>query len=212
MFKTALFLWDFQTGKAERYLPFALDGKFSPKGNTLAVITLDKQPLRADGSLLPLPVSEQTLGADTWLTLVRYPSREPLTSLPIKRFEKVEDEAALAFSPDGKFLAFLSPTGFGENSKVDLKLLETSRGKELLSTPALYNDIEDLRWSPKGDFLTFTDGDGNLTLLDTGKLKIMKVTRAGWRMNTVSWSFDGNYFSFYTKGPHGLGTYIFHVP
>lgn len=91
---------------------------------------------------------------------------------------------ALAFSPDGKYLAASGgdPGRFGE-----VQIWEVAKRKLKLSLPVTYDTVYGVRWSPDGKLISFGCSDNSLRAIDVETVKevLFQGGHADWVYETV---------------------------
>lgn len=123
--------------------------------DVMALRTVAEPQVAPDGVWVAYTVETVDLARDRWqsdLWMTRWDGRESvqLTHGP-------EDEYAPRWSPDGRWLAFLSERG-SEEGRVQLWLLDR-RGGEARAATSLPGSVEDYAWSPDGARVVLVAGD-----------------------------------------------------
>lgn len=126
---------------------------------------------------------------DEGLVVIRLPGSEPEI---ITYLNYVNDPHNLVFSPDGRWLAF--------QDERTLHVIETRRS-------GLYVELElsgaaDWSWSPAGDGLAYTDGSGQLSVLDPDAQTNRVIVPAGesaWGLPV--WTANGQQIAYTTIDP-----------
>jgi hypothetical protein len=216
--------WDVDTRVVQVLVYAALDGRYSPDGRLLTFVTLGSAPLYPDGTPsfdfgMQLPLVQQT-----YLQLMDVGSRVVLFSLPVvstldrsSRYVLNVYDTPLAFCPNGRYLAFLTPglllsdqTGklvvlpVNQESAPYLSVLDLYTFQPLLSTPI--GAIKDYYFSPDSGHLAFLGKDGNWYVLRLTDGQVQALTLAGGeRLHWNGWSYNGAYLSFYESAAGGIG-------
>jgi hypothetical protein len=223
-----LMLWSVDSNIVQVVVQAAIDGKFSPDGKQLAYVSQGPSPLTADGQpsfdLGPqVPPLNQA-----YLQLMDFSTHRVSFSFPVittldRSMSYTVDmhEAPLDFSPDSRFLAFLTPgllltdqTGklivlpISQESYPFLSVIDLSSFQPILSTPI--RTVKDFYFSPASDRLAFLGKEGNWYMLKLTTSQVQPVTMdGGTRLLWNGWSSDGFYFSFYESLERKIGnTYI----
>jgi len=115
-------------------------------------------------------------------------------------------ETGLSFSPDSRYLAFLTPgevrvdkTGWPTSvitttEHVFINLLDLHDQRLLWS--ALSTQWSDLSWSPTSSYLAYQNPSMDWQLLDIDNKTVFPITTAGGiNIYRLEWSFDGRYLS-----------------
>jgi hypothetical protein len=224
-----LMLWHVDSAIVQMLVPAAIDGLFSPDGKLLAFVTLGTAPLNADGqpsfdfgAQVP-PISQ------TYLQLMDMNTLKVLFSLPVvtaldrsSNYTVDVLDTPLKFSPDSRYMAFITPgiliadqsgklvvLPVSQQSAPYLSVVDLSSFQPLLSTPL--GAIQDFYFSPTNDRLVFLGKEGNwyLLKLNTSQVQTL-VMEGGDRLRWNDWSYDGFYFSFFEPNTSGPGrTLIF---
>jgi Tol biopolymer transport system component len=127
-------------------------------------------------------------GRGQHIHLVR-PDGTDLTRLPVDRFYG----SSLTWSPHGESIAFERGISEGHHDVVrmdvdgtDQMVILTDRGRRRVIT------AQGLDWAPDGSRLAFSNGGGDIYLMDTNGEDLQKVTRSGLPCADldVSWSPD----------------------
>jgi hypothetical protein len=213
--KSGLYLWDLVTNKVSMVAPGGIIGDYSPDGKHLAYVTLgpalEYQLIDEPGAQEPVAVS----GDDPFLQLKELKSGKDMFSLPIQSdldwTTLVFDyRPRFAFSPDGRYLAFISPaqlivdeknliTSFDKNQESDalyLHLIDLETYTRLTSIPGVDGNSE-LAWSGDGRALVFQDVGANWQVVATQDGSLIPLTKsAGDELFDPSWSSDGSYLKF----------------
>lgn len=196
-----LLLWSVNSGATRMLVKSGLDGLFSPDGQLLAVIITGK-PAVVDGIL----TFEPALDGPPHLVLLHNESRRVLFSsaafLDVSKFlfnlDFCTGEVSLAFSPDGRYLAFPAPEegqAQPDGGPVFLSVLDTETRQVL--TRLSYAPDAEFSWSPSSRYLVYRSPDKNWNLFDTKKMISVALTEyAGDFISSPRWSFDGHYLSF----------------
>lgn len=227
-----LMLWDVDPKIVDALIYSALDGRYSPNGQWLAFMTLGPAPLYPEGTPsfdLGFLVSN---GQAPYLQLMDSNSRVVRLSLPVVttidpsgRYVLNIYDTPLSFSPDSRYLAFLTPgmlvidqTGklvvlqVSQESVPYLSVLDLYTLQPLLSTPA--GGYRDKYFSTDSRWLAFQGNDSNwyLMRLAMGYVQALSIA-GGERLYWNGWSSDGSHFSFYEPAVSGLGrTLVFSTP
>ena len=224
-----LMLWSVDVGTVQVVVQAAIDGKFSPDGRQLAFVTIGPAPLAPDGQPSFDPGPQVPQNNRSYLQLMDVNTREVLCSLPVtttldRTMAYTIDifDTPLVFSPNSRYLAFLTPgllltdqTGelvvlpVSQESTPYLSVMDLSSFQPLLSTPL--GKGKEFYFSPTNDRLAFLGQEGNWYLLRLATGQVMPVTVGGGeRLSWNGWSYDGVYLSFYEHIEARLGkTYIF---
>jgi hypothetical protein len=221
--------WDVDARVVQLLVYAALDGRYSPDGRSLAFVTSGSAPLYPDGTPsfdlgIQVPMVHQT-----YLQLMDTTSRKVLFSLPVvSAFDRSSRylidvyDTPIAFSPNSRYLAFLTPgllvsdqTGklvilpMSQESAPYLSVLDLNTFQPLLSTPI--GAMKDYYFSPNSDQLAFLGKEGNWYLLRLFNSQVQALTTdRGEVLRWNGWSYDGVYFSFYEPVTDRIGrTMIF---
>jgi hypothetical protein len=211
-----LMLWHVDSAIVQMLVPAAIDGLFSPDGKLLAFVTLGAAPLNADGqpSFDIGPQVPQI--SQTYLQLMEMSTLKVLFSLPAATtLERSANynvdvfDTPLKFSPDSRYMAFVTPGILIADQSGKLVVLPVSQEnapylsvvdlysfQPLLSTPL--GSIKDFYFSPANDRLSFLGKEGNWYLLKLPTSQVQTVVMDGGdRLRWNGWSYDGFYFSFF---------------
>ena len=227
-----LMLWDVESKVVDALVYSALDGRFSPSGQWLAFLSMGLAPLYPEGTpsfdlgfLVPSGQTPYLQMMDANSRVVRF--SVPVVTMfdPSGRYVLNVYDTPLSFSPDSRYLAFLTPgmlvidqTGklvvlqVTQESVPNLSVLDLYTLQPLLSTPA--GGYRDFYFSPDSRWLVFQGRDSNWYVMRLATSYIQALTMAGGdRLVWSGWSTDGEYFSLYEPAASGLGrTLIFSTP
>jgi hypothetical protein len=216
-----LMLWHVDSGIVQILIPAAIDGMFSPDGKLLAFVTLGAAPLTADGqpSFDLGPQVPQI--SQTYLQLMEMNTLKVLFSLPaVTTLNRSANytvdvfDTPLKFSPDSRYMAFVTPgiliadqsgklvvLPVSQESAPYLSVVDLISFQPLLSTPL--GAIQDFYFSPANDRLAFLGKEGNWYLLKLPTSQVQTVVMDGGnRLRWNGWSYDGFYFSFFELNPN----------
>jgi tricorn protease len=108
----------------------------------------------------------------------------------------------VAWSPDGQHVYFVSDSS-GEEQLYALALDGSSEPVAL--TDELQTRLYELRVSPDGERIAFSDKDGQIFIIDRGGDNLTQVARdQGWRNRDYTWAPDGQWLAFSLTEPTGL--------
>jgi hypothetical protein len=227
--QSLLMEWDVDAGDVQVLVYAALDGRYSPDGRSLAFVTSGSASLYPDGTPsfdlgMQVPILQQT-----YLQLMDTNSRMVLFSLPVvsmvdrsSRYVIDVYDTSLAFSPNSRYLAFLTPgllvsdqTGelnilpMSQESAPYLSILDLNTFQPILSTPI--GAMKGYYFSPNSDHLAFLGKGGNWYLLRLFNSQVQALTAGGGELlRWNGWSSDSAYFSFYEPAADRIGrTMIF---
>ncbi len=218
-----LLFWDVDRDVVIPFAPGGVDGRFSPDGKWLAYITLgsdsqvNKQPL---DQLTLEPVSRDDR---TFLKLLEIENDQEILNLPAVSlkdnmyFQFPVYETVLNFSPDSRYLAFLtagsirvddtgwpvsidqSNLGFCYLNILDLK--DKRLVRSLPSTQPEYWEFSSFTsgtswpvWSPRSNRIAYRDQSGNWQVYDLVTGNVLPLMQAGGQIvKDAAWSYDGHY-------------------
>jgi hypothetical protein len=226
-----LMLWHVDSAVVQMLVPAAIDGLFSPDGKLLAFVTHGAAPLNADrqpsfdlGPQVP-QISQ------TYLQLMEMNTLKVLFSLPaVTTLDRSANytvdvfDTPLKFSPDSRYMAFVTPgiliadqvgklvvLPVSQESAPYLSVVDLLTFQPLLSTPL--GAIQDFYFSPANDRLAFLGKEGNWYLLKLPTSQVQTVVMDGGdRLRWNGWSDDGFYFSFFEPNPNDPGRTIIFGP
>ena len=223
-----LMLWGVDSGIVQVIVHAAIDGKFSPDGRQLAFVTVGAAPLTPDGQPSFDLGPQVPQASQFFLQLMDINTRKVSLSLPVlttlnrsTAYTLDIYDTPVVFSPDSRYLAFLTPgllltdqvgklvvLPVSQESAPYLSVLDLDSFQPLLSTP-LRTD-KDFYFSPAGDRLAFLGKEGNWYILKLATSQVLPLTLGGGeRLRWGGWSFDGFYFSFSEPVEGTLGrTYV----
>jgi Tol biopolymer transport system component len=207
-----LLLWNVDNDAITPLAPGVVDGRFSPDGRWLAFVTLGitdwDQIIPSELSLNPIQSDSQT-----YLYLFDWKKRRVTLSFPVissKNSYTVypEYESVLAFSPDSRYLAFLTPGQLklderglpirivqDTNSDIFLNILDLQEKHLVIS---LESERSAPEWSPKSDWLVYQDNFGNWQIFNLHQGESLPITESGGELlYHPKWSFEGHYLSFF---------------
>ncbi|MEW5871810.1 MAG: WD40 repeat domain-containing protein [Chloroflexota bacterium] len=210
-----LLSWNVDTDEILDLAPDGIDGQYSPDGRWLAVVALGEQLVEAGSLALPAP--EPILpGRRPYLYLLDAASGQVALSLPVVSLPQSPEEVApypnyvsrLAFSPDGRYLAFLTPgvlqqdeqgwpTGLAQDSDSPfyLNILDLQTRQLVQSFPSAKQVP---LWSPDNNRLLFRDPDPRWTLYDLRTGSRLPLLQAGdQQVARAEWSHSGRFLAFY---------------
>jgi hypothetical protein len=210
-----LISWNVETDEVQFLFPNGVDGRFSPDGRSLAAITIGPPELDADNTFTknskpPLSQDQKPylniidmIGGNVYISLpVVAPLEDDTLYIPYPNFQ-----AAIAFSPDSHYLAFLAPgkvivDGDGwpqeveENGSIYMNVLDL---QEMRLIHSISSDSQTPVWSPRSDYLAYRDEEHNWILIDIINGEVKAITESGGvQFVRVAWSHDGRYLSLYT--------------
>lgn len=171
-----------------------------------------------DGSLLAFDVHEPVKGTSAnthiWVLNVRSGELRQWTS-------SAKSENSPEWSPDGRYLAFLSNRGEGQQ----IYLMRTDGGEAQRLTEAK-NSVRSFHWSPDGKRIAFLAGEpksedqekrekdkadmrvvdrddkpARLWVVDVESRKVKQITRSPWRVAEFAWLPDGRFIVKATDHP-----------
>jgi TolB protein len=101
--------------------------------------------------------------------------------------------AGVSLSPDGK--ALVTSTGLGKGS-AQVEVVDIATGKRTVI--ATNGDPQEPSWSPNGDLIAFTTGDGDLFSVRPDGTRLRQLTRSGDSCGDIAqaWSPDGSMLAF----------------
>jgi len=157
---------------------------------------IENYDISADGNYLAF-----TARGDIWLV----PKDEGIT-YNITQTSGVH-ERAVALSPDGKYLAYLSD----ENGEYEIYLKELFTSKPAIQlTKGNDNYIFNILWSPDSKKILFSDKKFNLKYVDVETKNIVTVAKSKtWEITDYSWSPDGKWIAYTDRTLNNTMTQIF---
>ena len=218
-----LLLWDVDSDEVRDLAANGVDGKYSPDGRWLAAVTLGSLPLNADGTLLLSPVEPISKEATPFLYLLDTAAGEVVLNTAVIAAEEHQAYAPpnyvthMAFSPDGRYLAFAAPgqvvadeSGWPvgtEGESLSLNVLDLVERRLLRSLPG---DGLALAWSPAGDRLAYRDSDLQWQVYNLRTDALVELTTSGGEMvERAAWSHSGRYLALYvTEGDGATHTVV----
>ena len=227
-----LMLWDVESKVVDALVYSALDGRFSPSGQWLVFLSMGPAPLYPEGTpsfdlgfLVPSGQTPYLQMMDADSRVVRF--SVPVVTMfdPSGRYVLNVYDTPLSFSPDSRYLAFLTPgmlvidqTGklvvlqATQESVPYLSVLDLYTLQPLLSTPA--GGYRDFYFSPDSRWLAFQGRDSNWYVMRLATSYVQSLMMAGGdRLVWSGWSTDSEYFCLYEPAAYGLGrTLIFSTP
>jgi len=118
-----------------------------------------------------------------------------------------------AFSPDGRYICFISPahetTITWRSKRVLLSILD-SRSERIVASREIPNALPPVQWSPSMNYLAILDRDSNLLLASLGSdgIRVRQTKATG---QELSWSPDGKYLAVLDRASSSRLT-ILNVP
>jgi len=210
-----LLLWNLENNTLRLIAPSGRGGKFSSDGNLLIYLT--SGPAKPDYGSKPIPEKLKPSGSEfDYMQLLDMRSGKVSMSIPIAATFDVDlpewqlyghGNLCAQFSPDGRYLSFLTPGKVVENPKgwparveindatpVMLNLLDLKEKKIIWSTPSI--ETAETFWSPTSKFMIYQDIDLNWQLFDIDGYKSIPITlENGQEVIEPAWSHNGHYFS-----------------
>jgi hypothetical protein len=223
---TQLLRWNLATDQLDLIVPNSADARFSPDGRLLAATTLGPVQIDAQGRFSAALPTQLERNAPPTLHLLDWPAQTVRLSLPVLAeydpFHPITGYAypdyrpAIAFSPNSRYLAFVSPiplrtdpeggvlTGNADTpANPQLHVLDLQTNQIVWSGPGGYFVPV---WSPESDRLVYLDPAGNWQLLDLPSGSAVAITASGGqRLTDPAWSFQGSYLSFWVQAPEYQG-------
>jgi hypothetical protein len=214
----SLLHWNVENDTVRLLAPNGIAGRYSPDTRLLAAVTLGETHLAGGDPFTPSPVIADALPvlhlADANFSTVQFSA--PSIILPSEARDTIpEFIPALAFSPDNRYLAFLTPgklevDASGKPAGVDLidyadiylNIYEIPSGTLFHSLPAAswtgWFDGSSELWAPTGGKFLMMDRDENWQLLDARSGALTPLTQSGGaRVTSADWNFDGSQIAFY---------------
>ena len=222
-----LMTWDVDKAIVTPFLVNGIHGRYSPDGRWLAAVTLGPAQQEAAGSSLQAPLPEIAAGSQPYLQLIDLEKGSTALSLPVMTSDDTDtdysDKASynprLAFSPDGRYLAFVTPgqvgadangqAGLAQPGTKFINVLDLQSGAILLSAAS----GEQLpSWAPNSGQLAYRDADNDWQLLDLGSGTTWKITLSGDpEFGQAVWSPSGRYLAL-NHSPYHDTTVIVPIP
>ncbi len=106
----------------------------------------------------------------------------------------------MAFSPDGRYLAFISPAT-AETGDETLNLFDLTMKQVVFTVPVAKksgSSCQELLWSPDGYALAFCDSEARLSILDVStrtQVRVEEIMGQDILPSYLEWSYDGQYAS-----------------
>jgi hypothetical protein len=124
-------------------------------------------------------------------------------SLPICRPPRCGGLQSIAWSPDGKTLAYGTATGPGGrwHPRDGLHLFDLARNKDRRFIPGANWGLQDLAWSPNGKKLAYVAGHA-IYIINLERPKEITALRAN--STSPSWSPNGKLIAYQGKGTWGI--------
>ena len=148
------------------------------------------------------------------LSLYRFPTRligasEPTNEYRLPVGQEQSDIVSPAWSPDGRYLAYVQAPRNDEPRRIMLYDFETEETRQYPGTP---DGAYDPAWSPNGQGLAFAAGEGGSVDIWTtaGPLDnstAERLTRLG-RSRSPAWSPDGTSIGFLNVGETSTDLYV----
>lgn len=216
--ETNLLLWDVDKNSLRLLAPGGVGGKFSPDGKYMAYMTFGPVPLNQTANPTAIPTDEAKT-EPLYLQLLDMSSNKVILSLPSFSdsdyldfiFHKHQFLYA-KFSSDSRYLAFVTPGEIetdanhwslrvtNDPSHRYIHVLDLQTKQVIWS--ALSNGGPELSWSPDNMHLLFQNQDNNWFLYSTSHQNAIPVTKDhGSVAVQPAWSYDGQYFRFFTCPP-----------
>jgi len=177
-----VFMLDVQTGKKDFVVgPLKpaqfIEAKWMPDGKKVLILAVDTTGFEPSG---------------WWAINIDSKSAEYLLR-PID---------AVAWSPDGKFIAALERTPGNNSSSIELKLIDADTKVEQTVANYTYIDYSSgISWSPDSQFVVFAlgeyQGSNSLFILNVGTRKVSTISEN--KAEQPSWSPKGNIIAFENK-------------
>ena len=146
--------------------------------------------------------STRTGSSQIWLVNVDGTAERPLTEMP-------EGACQPDWSPDGKYLVFISPCYANQETYpgASLFITEVDGNGELIPLPTMPGGDFDPDWSPDGRFIVFTSlrdfNRAQVYKYDLETEEVIPVSNNTVRDAQPEWSPDGDYLAFIStrRGP-----------
>ena len=205
-----LLIWDVDKDKLIDLAPNGVDGRYSPDGHWLALVTLD--PAQLDDEQLTLgPVEPLPADAQPHLVLIERDSGRVSLNIPVAASIETSFIVApypnyagrLAFSPDNRYLAFVAPDASGSlllnvielESRQIVQTLLSSDGMPVWSPPRSANDLS---------LLAYRNEQDQWQVFDPSAQAVIPITLAGGEeVFQVAWSPSGQYLSLHVGDASG---------
>jgi Tol biopolymer transport system component len=200
-------------GKKHGYLLFLRGSDLMAQPFHAETLQLAGDPVRIATNAsfsLNFPQIQASVSANGILVYVRNVSgtRRQLTWLDrsgkeISRVASVQDQRHVGLSPDGKTVATVRPNQ-------GIWLFDVQRGGETRFTPGALSGGAPV-WSPDGNLIAFTAGNGLYLKDATGGLKEELLFENGNLKTASDWSRDGRYLIYTEVDPKNQGD-IWYLP
>ena len=215
--RSRLLLWDVEGDEVRDVAANGVDGKYSPDGRWLAAVTLGASALNEDGTLALSPTRPISKDAKPFLYLLEADTGKVILNTAVIAIEEHQAYAPpnyvtrMAFSPDGRYLAFAAPgqvvvdeSGWPVGTEGDapsINVLDLSQRRLLRSVGG---EGLALAWSPAGDRLAYRDGNLQWRLYDLRTDALLGLTTSGGEMvERAAWSHTGRYLALYVTEEDG---------
>lgn len=155
------------------------------------LITVAQPVVSPDGRTVAFVVVRVDAEANDYRTQVWLAAADGST--PPRPFTSGEHkDGEPAWSPDGRWLAFTSTRGTGEETKASLQVAPVGAGGEVVTLARFPETVDTLRWSPDGSHIAFVTRTQHerYTEPDEGRRPPRRITRLFSRLDNVGPTAD----------------------